>query len=231
MPGERLQGAATGAPSITLSFDNGPEPEVTPGVLEVLRRRGLPATFFVLGHKLATHRALAERAHAEGHWIGNHTWSHAGPLGDAPGGAAAAEAEIARTQELIGDLSHEHRLFRPQGGGGALGPHLLSQAALDLLTHGAFTCVLWNAVPGDFRDPDGWVDRALDMCRGPEPVVLVLHDLPNNAMRHLDRFLGRLADQGARFTQEFPDSCVPLRRGIATGPVTNYVNSRAGASA
>ncbi|MCI0754917.1 polysaccharide deacetylase family protein [Teichococcus vastitatis] len=217
--------------SVTLSFDNGPEPEVTPDVLDVLRRRSLPATFFVLGHKLARHRALAERAHAEGHWIGNHTWSHAGSLGDVPGGAATAEAEIARTQEVIGDLSHPDRLFRPQGGGGALGPHLLSGAALDLLKRERFTCVLWNAVPGDFRDPDGWVDRARELCRGPGPVVLVLHDLPNGAMRHLDRFLGHLADRGVRFTQEFPDACVPLRCGVATGPITDYVNPSAGALA
>ncbi|MFC3125524.1 polysaccharide deacetylase family protein [Pseudoroseomonas globiformis] len=58
---------------VTLSFDNGPEPEVTPAVLDVLRARDVPATFFLLGQKLAAHRAIAERAKAEGHWIGNHT--------------------------------------------------------------------------------------------------------------------------------------------------------------
>jgi len=219
----------TMAPRVTLSFDNGPEPEVTPGVLDVLRARGLRATFFVLGHKLAAHRAMAERAHAEGHWIGNHSWSHSGPLGERPG--EDAEAEILRTQDLIGDLAHPDRLFRPQGGGGALGPHLLSGAALDLLVRGRFTCVLWNAVPGDFRDPEGWVERALDLCRGPAPVALVLHDLPNGAMRHLDRFLGRLADRGAHFEQDFPPACLPLRSGVATGPIADYVTLAAGASA
>jgi len=217
------------APSVTLSFDNGPEPDVTPAVLDVLRARRLHATFFVLGYKLAEHRALAERAHAEGHWIGNHTWRHAGPLGRAPD--AVAEAEISCTQEEIGALSHPDRLFRPQGGGGALGRHLLSRAALDLLVRGRFTCVLWNAVPGDFRDPDGWVDRALDLCQGPEPVTLVLHDLPNGAMRHLDRFLGTLADRGTRFTQDFPAATVPLRRGQPTGPVADYVTPHTGAAA
>ena len=84
------------ASRITLSFDNGPEPDVTPAVLDVLRRRGLHATFFVLGHKLADPacHAIASRAHAEGHWIGNHTWSHARPLGecaDEPGHAIELE--------------------------------------------------------------------------------------------------------------------------------------------
>ncbi|MFC0386701.1 polysaccharide deacetylase family protein [Muricoccus vinaceus] len=210
-------------PAVTLTFDNGPEPEVTPGVLDVLRQRGLLATFFVLGHKLAGNRALAERAHAEGHWIGNHTWSHAQPLGQLPDDPATAEAEIGRTQALIGDLSHPDRLFRPVGGGGVLGPHLLSGAALDHLARERFTCVTWSAVPGDFRDPGGWPETALAQCRGPDPVLLVLHDLPNGAMRQLDRFLGRLADAEARFVQDFPERCVPMRRGVARATMDAYV--------
>jgi peptidoglycan-N-acetylglucosamine deacetylase len=68
---------------LTLTFDNGPDPETTPFVLDVLARRSLRTTFFVVGHKLSTleGRRLARRAHEEGHWIGNHTWSHSVPLG------------------------------------------------------------------------------------------------------------------------------------------------------
>lgn len=207
--------------SVTLSFDNGPEPEVTPRVLDVLRAHGLLATFFVLGHKLEAHRALAERARDEGHWIGNHTWSHAGPLGRmAP---EVASAEIERTQALLGPLAHPDRLFRPQGGGGALGPHLLSGAALRHLQQGGYSVVLWNAVPGDFRDADGWVDRALDLCDAQEETLLVLHDLPNGAMRHLDRFLGLLRDRGTVFRQDFPEDCLLLRRGAALRTLDGYV--------
>jgi peptidoglycan/xylan/chitin deacetylase (PgdA/CDA1 family) len=76
---------------LTVTFDNGPEPSITPGVLDVLARRGVRTTFFVIGSKLASRdaRACAERAHAEGHWIGNHTWTHSRPLGENPGAAAA----------------------------------------------------------------------------------------------------------------------------------------------
>ena len=67
--------------SLTLTFDNGPDPETTPFVLGVLARRSLRATFFVVGNKLSTPvgSELARRAHAEGHWIGNHTWTHSVP--------------------------------------------------------------------------------------------------------------------------------------------------------
>ena len=68
---------------VPLTFDNGPEPAVTPRVLDVLGQADIKATFFMLGSKLADpeRRAIAKRAHAEGHWIGNHTWSHQQPLG------------------------------------------------------------------------------------------------------------------------------------------------------
>ena len=216
------------APEVTLTFDNGPEPEATPAVLDVLRRRGIRATFFVIGAKLAdpARRALAERAHAEGHWIGNHTFTHSGPLGDRrdPGHAVA---EIGRTQELIGDLAHPDRLFRPVGGGGRLGPHLLSAEARDYLMAHRQTVVLWSAVPGDWRDPDGWPPRALEQCLGQARPLLVLHDLPGGAMRHLDGLIGRLADSGARFRQDFPNDCVPMRRGNASAALAGYVASQA----
>jgi peptidoglycan/xylan/chitin deacetylase (PgdA/CDA1 family) len=218
-------------PAVTLSFDNGPEPEATPAVLDVLRRRSLRATFFVIGQKLhdTTRRALAERAHGEGHWIGNHTWTHAGPLGERRD-AGHAEAEIARTDAELGGLSHPDRLFRPVGGGGRLGPHLLSQAARDLLVAGGHTMITWSAVPGDWRDPDGWPETALRQCLAEPRPVLVLHDLPTGAMRHLDAFLGRLQDAGATFRQDFPDACVPMRRGLPGSALAALVASHGDAS-
>ncbi len=203
------------APEVTLSFDNGPDPDVTPRVLEILRRRGIAATFFVVGQRLrdAACHALAARAHAEGHWIGNHSFTHQGPLGARrdPGHAAA---EIAATEALIGPLAHPDRLFRPVGGGGRLGPHLLSaEAAAHLAAHG-HTVVLWSAVPGDWHDPDGWPDRALAQCAATPRPLLVLHDIPGAALAQLDGFLGRLADAGARFRQDFPEDAVVMRRGI-----------------
>lgn len=198
---------------ICLSFDNGPEPEATPQVLASLARRGLSATFFPIAQKLRdpARRALAERAHAEGHRIGNHTLTHGAPLGRR--GGAEAVAEITAAEALLAPLNTD-RLFRPNGGGGALGPHLLNASALRHLRAGAYTVVLWNAVPGDFRDPEGWPDVALGQCRAlAGPVLLVLHDLPNGAMRHLDGFLDRLADEGARFTADVPEACLALRGG------------------
>jgi peptidoglycan/xylan/chitin deacetylase (PgdA/CDA1 family) len=210
---------------ITLTFDNGPEPDVTPHVLDTLRLRGLRGTFFVLGRKLVTHRALTERAHGEGHWIGNHTFNHAVPLGLSIEPGAAVD-EISRTEELIGNLAHENRLFRPYGGGGKLGKQLFNREACDHLVTNGYTIVLWNAIPEDWSDPKGWVVRALDQCLAQEETLIVLHDLPTGAMKDLDRFIGAAGDRGAVFRQEFPASCLPMIRGQAGPSLTSCVSDR-----
>jgi peptidoglycan/xylan/chitin deacetylase (PgdA/CDA1 family) len=216
-------------PRLTLTFDNGPEPGVTEAVLDVLAARRLRATFFPIGRKLTdpAARALAERARSEGHWIGNHTWSHGDPLGRRCGEAGLREVALA--QAAIGPLAHPDLLFRPNGGGGALGPHLLSGAVAAALMSGGFTCVLWNAVPRDWIEPDAWAARALAALAAQPWTVLVLHDLPTGAMRHLSGFLDAAAKAGVAFRQDFPDACVPLRRGreAVPGALSPYVSSHA----
>jgi len=212
--------------TITLSFDNGPDPDVTPQVLDTLRRHGIGATFFVLGDKLRDRRHIAERAHAEGHWIGNHTYNHLVPLGLSEERGVASD-EIARTQVLMGNLVHERKFFRPFGGGGVLDNRLLNREALSFLIDGGYTCILWNAVPEDWARPDEWVERALGQCFAQDESLLVLHDLSTGAMQHLDRFITTARDRGAVFRQEFPADCVPIDRGRLVRPIDSYLNQAA----
>ena len=209
---------------VTLTFDNGPEPAVTPRVLDVLGHTGVKATFFALGSKLADpeRRAIAKRAHAEGHWIGNHTWSHREPLGHLTDPARVL-AEVMDTETEIGELAHPDRLFRPFGGGGTIGTHLLSPLAVELLKKERMTCVLWNAIPRDWADPRGWAETALAQCLAQPWTLLVLHDLPTGAMGRLRIFIDRVLDHGGRFRQDFPRECVPIRRGEVVRELERYV--------
>jgi peptidoglycan/xylan/chitin deacetylase (PgdA/CDA1 family) len=210
---------------LTLSFDNGPTPEVTPLVLDALARRGVKSTLFVIGEKLGRpgHRALAERAHAEGHWIGNHTWSHSLPFGLMT--ADAATSEFDRTQAAIGPLMHHRRYFRPYGQGGNLDHRLLSKPVLDHLARERTTIVLWSALPRDWQDPDGWVERALTQVAARPWSLMVLHDLPTGAMRHLDRFLGLVEARGGRIRQEFPPDCMPMVSGELKFAIDGYLST------
>ena len=86
--------------------------------------------------------------------------------------------------------------------------------------------MLWNAIPRDWDDPHGWVDRALAQCRSqtcePDSVARLL---PSGAMHHLEAFLDRATEAGARFRQEFPGDCVPIRAGKIVLPIEPYVST------
>lgn len=211
---------------ITLTFDNGPTPEVTPAVLAVLSLLSVRAHFFVLGKHIATPtgQGLLKDILAAGHLVGNHSFHHETPLGDDLGtdaGATAVSRELEATRVLLEphlpstDLP---RRFRPFGGGGAIGQHLLSPAAVDWLAQHQHSCVLWNCVPGDWRDVDGWVAVALREIAALEHAVVVLHDIDNACLSGLPSFLTQARAAGHVFVDSFPDACVPV---VAGQPVVN----------
>lgn len=197
---------------VALTFDNGPHPDVTPHVLEVLQRHAVLANFFVVGNALQEHGdVLPLAAIAAGHRVGNHSYTHSTPLGLVPEDEGVAE--VSRTERLIDVMCGGRRMFRPFGGNGALGPHLLSPAVWDYLQRNNYSCVLWNCLAYEWEDPDGWVEPTLERCRSQEHAVVVLHDLPTGAIVHLDRFIRALEADGAVFTQDFPRACMPLNAG------------------
>jgi hypothetical protein len=94
---------------------------------------------------------------------------------------------------------------------------------LEHLARETATIVLWSALPRDWNDPDGWVERALAQIAAQPWSLMVLHDLPTGAMRHLDRFLGLVADRGGRVRQDFPPDCLPMIDGRLTQPLDRYL--------
>lgn len=210
---------------LTLSFDNGPDAETTPRVLDILRERSLQTTFFLVGRKLLdpVNWALAARARDEGHWLGNHTFTHTIPLGENPDPGVVA-SELVETERLVAELGETRKLFRPFGGGGNLDRRLLKRSVVDYLASRRYSCVLWNSIPRDWAEPDAWVERALDQCAAQSWTLMVLHDLPTGAMNHLERFLDSAMAAGACFRQDFPPDCVPIRDGVVVLPIDQYTS-------
>lgn len=103
-----------GRKEAALTFDDGPDPDVTPLLLEVLRRHGLQATFFVAGTKAKRHPELIREILAGGHSLGNHSYHH-DPLLMLRSRTRLRE-EIARTQELLANFSVRPLTFRPPVG-------------------------------------------------------------------------------------------------------------------
>jgi peptidoglycan/xylan/chitin deacetylase (PgdA/CDA1 family) len=200
---------------VSLTFDNGPAPGVTDAVLDLLARRALKATFFVVGDRLAAEGGtdLARRALSEGHRVGNHTATHTVLLGRADDPGAAVAVELAAPAERIAAVGGDPKLYRPYAAGGVLDHRVLNHAAVDYLVRHRCTCVLWNSVPHDWDDPEGWVDRAWADVDRQAWTVVVVHDLPTGAMDHLPRFLDGLEQRGVEMRTDFPEACLPIRRG------------------
>jgi peptidoglycan/xylan/chitin deacetylase (PgdA/CDA1 family) len=212
------------AKRVTLTFDNGPTPDVTERVLDILAGQRILTTFFVIGSKLGETApvSLMQQAHAAGHWIGNHTFSHTVALGDRPDRAHAL-SEIEGAQQRIGRFSHPEKLFRPYGNSGRLGPHLLSRAALDHLVAQNYRAVIWNSVPGDWKDPDGWVENCMAQVSAQDWSVVVLHDIEGGCLARLPELLRRLEELGVTFEQDFPDSVTLTRGGRIVSLPEGYV--------
>lgn len=62
--------------AVALTFDDGPDPVSTPRLLDILRKEGVPATFFAVGERVERHPDIVRRAIVEGHLVENHTWGH-----------------------------------------------------------------------------------------------------------------------------------------------------------
>jgi cellulose synthase/poly-beta-1,6-N-acetylglucosamine synthase-like glycosyltransferase/peptidoglycan/xylan/chitin deacetylase (PgdA/CDA1 family)/spore germination protein YaaH len=105
-----IQRAGTLPHKIALTFDDGPDPEWTPQILDILKAKHVPATFFIVGENAEMSPKLVQREVAEGHDVGNHTFTHPN-LGDSPPGIVSLELNA--TQRLFEALTgHSMRLFR-----------------------------------------------------------------------------------------------------------------------
>lgn len=172
---------------VTLTFDDGPHPVQTPKLLDALAKFKIKAVFFVLGEKLETEqgRAIIKRAVAEGHYIGNHSYSHAN-LTNLTG--PQIRGEIEKTQALIGKCSRGLKLLRPP-----LGTHnqLVDRIALDL----GFRLVLWSVDPMDWHPKykaGGWVDFGLEQIEAQEHSLVLAHDIHRTTVEKVEELVSRI---------------------------------------
>jgi peptidoglycan-N-acetylglucosamine deacetylase len=130
--------------AVCLTFDDGPHPEVTPRLLDLLRELGVPGTFFLVGREAERCPELVRRTAAEGHAIGSHTYSHALR---ATLSRRQAAAEVANGAAAIGRiLGRPPTLYRPPGGKVTVGD-------MWRLWRAGMTNVLWNVDPKDCTAP------------------------------------------------------------------------------
>ena len=163
-----------GGKRVALSFDDGPDPDTTPAVLDALGEYRARATFFVIGRSLEAHPEIGRRMAADGHAIGNHSWQHS--RWQNFWSAARLEREIVRGEQAVAAVTGKSApvLYRPPVGlkSGELG-HAAWKRGL--------TLVAWSLHSRDTRlgDPESIARRVLDRVQGGDIVLMHDgHDLP-----------------------------------------------------
>ena len=148
-----------------LTFDDGPHPEFTPRLLDILERHQAHATFFMVGEAAQQHPDLVRRVAQDGHAIGNHSWNHSSfPLIS----RRERRAQLRACEKAI--APYGQRLFRPPYG------YQSVASRLDALWLG-YQVVTWNLSAGDCRGRDAnWmIDRLVNRIK-PGSVIL-FHDV------------------------------------------------------
>ncbi len=152
---------------VALTFDDGPNPPYTGQILDILKERQIPATFFVLGHNVAQYPDLTRRIVAEGHQLGNHTYTHVDLLKLDRNGVVE---EIEKTNQVIAAaVGYAPHVMRP--------PHGFRDAVvMDIMAEYQLKVVEWSVASRDWLNPGAAViaDRTLRKVKNGS--VILLHD-------------------------------------------------------
>jgi cellulose synthase/poly-beta-1,6-N-acetylglucosamine synthase-like glycosyltransferase/peptidoglycan/xylan/chitin deacetylase (PgdA/CDA1 family)/spore germination protein YaaH len=165
---------------VALTFDDGPSAEWTPKILDILKQKDVKATFFIVGANGETNPSLVQRILAEGHEIGNHTFTHPN-IGEVSG--EVARLELNATQRLVEALTgRSMRLFRPPFFGDAEPTTASEIEPVKLAQTLGYVTVGLRVDPDDWQGPsaDQIVQRILDRVADTNPEtrgqIVLLHD-------------------------------------------------------
>ena len=172
---------------IALTFDDGPHPQVTKQILQLLEKYNAKATFFMLGSRIQFYPALVQEIHDTGHEIGNHTWSH--PVLTKMSVAAIQKEFETTEQALINTIGQNSTLFRPPYGATndsvrALIPRQSVNWTIDTLD--------WK-----HRDPNKLLPMVKQSLHN--NAIVLMHDIHQSTADGLESVLQYLQNEGYEF--------------------------------
>jgi peptidoglycan-N-acetylglucosamine deacetylase len=172
---------------IYITFDDGPVPEVTPKVLQILKNFDAHATFFCVGDNVNKHSDLFSEIKADGHSVGNHTFNHLKAWKNPAG-------EYIRNVEKCRQM-FDSRLFRPPYG--QITPYLIQQLRKN------YQIILWSVLSGDFNQNLSPEQCLQTVIRHTKPgSIIVFHDsikASKNMLFVLPLFLEHFQRRGFEF--------------------------------
>jgi len=187
---------------IALTFDDGPDPEYTPKILDALRQAGVPATFFIIGVNGQMHPDLLRREVDEGHEIGNHTFTHPNISTISP---TQFQLELSATKHLLASAVGRHSLlFRPPYAVDAEPETIEQVRPIELATAQGYLVVGMQIDPDDWKRPgvEEIVRRTVAEAERGEGNMILLHDSGGDrsqTIQAIPRIVEELHGRGFRF--------------------------------
>jgi peptidoglycan/xylan/chitin deacetylase (PgdA/CDA1 family) len=178
-------------PFVAMTFDDGPSAENTPRLLDMLKERDIKATFFMIGENAARYPDIVRRVAAEGHEIGNHSWSH--PLLAKMTDAEVRE-QLQKTQDAISQAGGGvPRLLRPPYGGFTERQRRWANAVF------GFKIVFWSVDPLDWKIRNtAHVESEIIKQTKPGAIILA-HDIHKTSVDAMPVTLDTLLSEGFKF--------------------------------
>jgi peptidoglycan/xylan/chitin deacetylase (PgdA/CDA1 family) len=174
-----------------LTFDDGPHPELTPRLLDILRAEGVRATFYVVGKNVEAYPEIARRIVAEGHEIANHSWSHPA----LPSlGAARLNQELESTSAVIERVTGRRPTnMRPPYGA------LNERVRRTIINDHKMDIILWSVDPLDWKRPGAAVVTQR-LVQGAQPGgILLAHDIHPGTIEAMPGTIAQLKAKGYGF--------------------------------
>jgi len=178
-------------PYIALTFDDGPHATLTPKLLDILKEKGVKATFFVLGECVAANPAVLQRAAAEGHEIGNHSWDHKALT---KGGGSGVDSEINQTNAAIESATGKKPVVvRP--------PYGATNAAVTKRLNEEFglKVIMWDVDPLDWKVRNAAHVKAEILKSTKAGSIILSHDIHPTTVEAMAETIDALKEKGFQF--------------------------------
>jgi len=200
----------TNLPYIAMTYDDGPHPQNTPRLLDMLRKRNVKATFYVTGRNVNLYPQITRRIVAEGHEIGNHTWTHRNlkTLSD-----SAVRKELNTTRDaIVKACGVKPRTMRPP-----YGALRQNQRAWIYKEYG-YPTILWSVDPEDWKRPGISVVTSRIVNNTRNGGIVLAHDLHKPTVDAMPGTLDGLLRKGFKF--------VTVSQLLALSPTTTPTTTR-----
>lgn len=197
---------------LAITFDDGPHPKNTPRLLDMLKERGLKATFYVIGQNVALYPEIMQRIVAEGHEIGNHSYTHVA-LNKCS--AAKVNDEVSKTNEaILQSCGAKPTTIRP--------PYGATNAGLTKRLNDEYglTVVMWSVDPLDWKIRNSSHVSGHILQNAKSGSIVLAHDIHPTTIDAMPAVLDGLLSKGHKFVtvSELIAMDRPAGPGVQAGP-------------